>query len=90
MVVTKVTKQDPVTKKSETAATKRPKRNEKGWQAEKSAMTRLAILEATIQCLARVGLRKHHHCINRKLCGPISWRNDASFSLAHVCDEGSG
>ena len=55
MVVTKVTKQDPVTKKSETAATKRPKRNEKGWQAEKSAMTRLAILEATIQCLLELG-----------------------------------
>ena len=55
MVVTKVTKQDPVTKKSETAATKRPKRNEKGWQAEKSAITRLAILEATIQCLLELG-----------------------------------
>lgn len=34
---------------------KRPKRNEKGWQAEKSAMTRLAILEATIQCLLELG-----------------------------------
>ena len=55
MVVTKVTKQDPLTKKSETAATKRPKRNEKGWQAEKSAITRLAILEATIQCLLELG-----------------------------------
>jgi AcrR family transcriptional regulator len=34
---------------------KRPKRNEKGWQAEKSAMTRLSILEATIQCLLELG-----------------------------------
>ena len=55
MVVTKVTKGDPVTKKSEAATTKRPKRNEKGWQAEKSAITRLAILEATIQCLLELG-----------------------------------
>ena len=55
MVVTKVTKEDPVTKKSETATTKRPKRTEKGWQAEKSAITRLAILEATIQCLLELG-----------------------------------
>ena len=55
MVVTKATKEDRVTMKSETASTKRPKRNEKGWQAEKSAMTRLAILEATIQCLLELG-----------------------------------
>ncbi len=55
MVVTKATKEDRVTMKSETASTKRPKRNEKGWQAEKSAMTRLAILEATIQCLLESG-----------------------------------
>jgi AcrR family transcriptional regulator len=55
MVVTKATKEDSVTMKSETASTKRPKRNEKGWQAEKSAMTRLAILEATIQCLLELG-----------------------------------
>lgn len=34
---------------------KRPKRNEKGWQAEKSAITRSAILEATIQCLLELG-----------------------------------
>lgn len=34
---------------------KRPKRNEKGWQAEKSAMTRTSILEATIQCLLELG-----------------------------------
>ena len=36
-------------------ATKRPKRNEKGWQAEKSAITRLSILEATIKCLLELG-----------------------------------
>ncbi len=37
------------------ASKKRPQRNEKGWQAEKSAMTRSAILEATIQCLLELG-----------------------------------
>ena len=37
------------------ASVKRPKRNEKGWQAEKSAMTRSAILEAAIQCLLELG-----------------------------------
>lgn len=40
---------------SPVASSKRPKRNEKGWQAEKSAMTRSAILEATIQCLLELG-----------------------------------
>ena len=44
-----------VTAKAKATETKRPKRNEKGWQAEKSAMTRLAILEATIQCLLELG-----------------------------------
>ena len=34
---------------------RRPQRNEKGWQAEKSAMTRSAILEATIRCLLELG-----------------------------------
>jgi len=38
-----------------TAEKKRPQRNEKGWQAEKSAMTRWSILEATIQCLLELG-----------------------------------
>lgn len=33
----------------------RPRRNEKGWQAEKSSMTRTAILEATLQCLLELG-----------------------------------
>ncbi len=33
----------------------RPKRNEKGWQAEKSAMTRTAILNAACQCLIELG-----------------------------------
>ena len=42
-------------KKSVAPSAKRPKRNEKGWQAEKSAMTRSAILEATIQCLLELG-----------------------------------
>ena len=37
------------------ASKKRPQRNEKGGQAEKSAMTRSAILEATIQCLLELG-----------------------------------
>ena len=43
------------TKKVAATASKRPQRNEKGWQAEKSAMTRSAILEATIQCLLELG-----------------------------------
>ncbi len=30
-------------------------RNEKGWQAEKSAMTRTAIMEAAIDCLIKLG-----------------------------------
>ncbi|MGK0499692.1 MAG: AcrR family transcriptional regulator [Oceanicoccus sp.] len=34
---------------------KRPKRKEKGWQAEKSTITRTAILDATIQCLLELG-----------------------------------
>ena len=38
-----------------TAEKKRPQRNEKGWQVEKSAMTRWSILEATIQCLLELG-----------------------------------
>ena len=37
------------------ASSSRPQRNEKGWQAEKSAMTRTAILEATIKCLLELG-----------------------------------
>ena len=44
-----------MTAKAKATETKRPKRNEKGWQAEKSAMTRLAILEATIKCLLELG-----------------------------------
>ena len=43
------------TKKVAATSSKRPQRNEKGWQAEKSAMTRSAILEATIQCLLELG-----------------------------------
>jgi len=43
------------TKKVAATTSKRPQRNEKGWQAEKSAMTRSAILEATIQCLLELG-----------------------------------
>ena len=43
------------TKKVAVTSSKRPQRNEKGWQAEKSAMTRSAILEATIQCLLELG-----------------------------------
>ena len=43
------------TKKVAATTSKRPQRNEKGWQAEKSAMTRSAILEATIQCLLALG-----------------------------------
>jgi len=43
------------TKTTAAASKKRPQRNEKGWQAEKSAMTRSAILEATIQCLLELG-----------------------------------
>ncbi len=43
------------TKKVAATSSKRPQRNEKGWQAEKSSMTRLAILEATIQCLLELG-----------------------------------
>ena len=33
----------------------KPKRNEKGWQAEKSAQTRAAILNAACQCLIELG-----------------------------------
>ena len=44
-----------VAKKIAATSKKRPKRNEKGWQAEKSAITRSAILEATIQCLLELG-----------------------------------
>lgn len=51
----KQSKVDKVTAKAKATETKRPKRNEKGWQAEKSAMTRLAILEATIKCLLELG-----------------------------------
>lgn len=40
---------------SEAQSVKRPKRNEKGWQAEKSAITRSSILEAAIQCLLELG-----------------------------------
>ena len=43
------------TKKVAATSSKRPQRNEKGWQAEKSSMTRSAILEATIQCLLELG-----------------------------------
>ena len=43
------------TKKVAATSSKRPQRNEKGWQAEKSAMTRSAILEATMQCLLELG-----------------------------------
>lgn len=43
------------TDKSAVKSPRRPQRNEKGWQAEKSAMTRTAILEATIQCLLELG-----------------------------------
>jgi AcrR family transcriptional regulator len=53
LVSTNKTKAGKVTAKA--VATKRPKRNEKGWQAEKSAMTRLSILEATIKCLLELG-----------------------------------
>ena len=42
-------------KKAPVKKAARPKRNEKGWQAEKSSMTRTAILDAAIQCLIELG-----------------------------------
>lgn len=45
----------PAVNKAAATGAAKPLRNEKGWQAKKSGMTRLAILEATIQCLLELG-----------------------------------
>jgi AcrR family transcriptional regulator len=41
--------------KASTKKSAKPARNEKGWQAEKSSMTRTAILDAAINCFIELG-----------------------------------
>jgi hypothetical protein len=59
-----------------------------GWQAEKSALTRQAILEAAVRCFVQHGYTNTTTAMIAEEGGRLPRRHDASFFLARRCHEG--